>query len=73
MIELFPIIEPYVNGYIDVSELHRMYSEEWGNKNRKPIVFIHPRQGVYLTNWILELNIITYISFIAQKGRPNLA
>ena len=28
MIELFPIIEPYVSGYIDVSELNRMYSEE---------------------------------------------
>jgi proline iminopeptidase len=50
MTELFPIIEPYVNGYIDVSELHRMYYEECGNKNGKPIVYIHPGQGVYLTN-----------------------
>jgi proline iminopeptidase len=45
MQKLYPILEPYASGFIDVSELHSMYYEECGNKNGKPIVFLHGGPG----------------------------
>jgi len=45
MQELYPNIEPYSTGFIDVSELHTMYYEECGNKNGKPILFLHGGPG----------------------------
>ncbi len=45
MAEYYPKIEPYASGFIDVSELHTMYYEECGNKNGKPIVFLHGGPG----------------------------
>ena len=43
--ELYPPIEPYSTGYIDVSSLHSLYFEEVGNPEGKPILFLHGGPG----------------------------
>lgn len=45
---LFPEIEPYEKGYIKVSNLHKIYYEEVGNPNGKPILFLHGGPGAGL-------------------------
>jgi proline iminopeptidase len=42
---LYPEIEPYNAGYLQVSELHRLYFEESGNPHGKPVVFLHGGPG----------------------------
>lgn len=42
---LYPAIEPYRSGYLQVSELHRVYFEECGNPAGKPAVFLHGGPG----------------------------
>lgn len=42
---LYPAIEPYNTGRLEVSELHDLYYEESGNKNGKPVVFLHGGPG----------------------------
>jgi len=43
--DLYPKIEPYRTGYLQVSPLHRIYYEESGNPNGKPVVFLHGGPG----------------------------
>lgn len=45
MLDLFPIIEPYKKGYLQVSDLHTIYYEEVGNPKGKPILFLHGGPG----------------------------
>lgn len=45
MRDLYPPIEPYRTGYLQVSQLHRIYFEESGNPNGKPVVFLHGGPG----------------------------
>ena len=47
--ELFPPIEPYVQGRLQVDDVHNLYWEECGNPNGVPIVFLHggPGSGTY--------------------------
>ena len=42
---LYPPIEPYRSGHLQVSDLHRIYFEECGNPVGKPAVFIHGGPG----------------------------
>ena len=42
---LYPDIEPYDAGFIDVSPLHRVYYEQCGNPRGKPVVFLHGGPG----------------------------
>jgi len=42
---LYPPIEPYNSGFLDVSPVHRVYFEECGNPNGKPVVFLHGGPG----------------------------
>jgi proline iminopeptidase len=42
---LYPEIEPYASGTLDVSPLHRVYFEECGNPGGKPVVFLHGGPG----------------------------
>ncbi len=42
---LFPDIEPYRSGHLDVSPLHRIYFEECGNPEGKPVVMVHGGPG----------------------------
>ncbi len=42
---LYPEIEPYSSGMLDVSSLHSLYYEECGNPDGKPVVFLHGGPG----------------------------
>lgn len=42
---LFPEIEPYRSGYLQVSPLHSLYFEEAGNPEGFPVVFLHGGPG----------------------------
>jgi proline iminopeptidase len=43
-LSLYPHIEPYNHGFIEVDE-HKIYYEECGNPNGKPAVFLHGGPG----------------------------
>ena len=43
--ELFPNIEPFNAFSLPVSDLHTIYVEESGNKNGKPVIFLHGGPG----------------------------
>lgn len=45
MRELYPGIEPYQTGILQVSGLHKIYYEQVGNPNGKPVVFLHGGPG----------------------------
>ncbi|BBD80143.1 prolyl aminopeptidase [Aerosticca soli] len=42
---LYPAIEPYDSGFLQVSPLHRIYYEQCGNPHGKPVVFLHGGPG----------------------------
>jgi len=42
---LYPDIEPYDSGFLQVSPLHRLYYEQCGNPRGKPVVFLHGGPG----------------------------
>jgi len=41
----FPEIEPYKSEFLKVSETHELYYELVGNKNGKPVIFVHGGPG----------------------------
>jgi proline iminopeptidase len=42
---LYPPIEPYDSGYLDVGDGHRIYYEQCGNPRGKPALFLHGGPG----------------------------
>lgn len=42
---LYPEIEAFDSGFLQVSSLHRIYFEQSGNPNGKPVVFLHGGPG----------------------------
>src|SRR5690606_24148431 len=42
---LYPEIEPRASGKLQVSDVHRIYWEESGNPEGKPVVFLHGGPG----------------------------
>jgi proline iminopeptidase len=42
---LYPVIEPYESGMLDVGDGHSLYWELSGNPNGKPVVFLHGGPG----------------------------
>ena len=42
---LYPEIEPFDSGRLQVSDLHSVYYEQCGNPNGKPVVFLHGGPG----------------------------
>ena len=42
---LYPAIEPYESGMLEVGDGHRLYWELSGNSNGKPVVFLHGGPG----------------------------
>jgi proline iminopeptidase len=51
MPELYPPIEPYDCGLMDVGDGHRVYWEECGNPNGKPALVIHGGPGSGAAPW----------------------
>lgn len=45
MKNLYPPIQPYQTGMLQVSDLHQIYYEQSGNPNGKPVVFLHGGPG----------------------------
>lgn len=45
MRQLYPPIEPYHTTYLPVSDLHRLYVEEVGHPQGKPVLFLHGGPG----------------------------
>lgn len=45
MPQLYPEIEPYQSGMLQVSDLHSIYYEQSGNPDGKPVVFLHGGPG----------------------------
>lgn len=45
MRELYPPIQPYQTGMLEVSELHQIYYEQSGNPQGKPVIFLHGGPG----------------------------
>ena len=43
--ELYPPLEPYETGTLQVSDLHTIYFEQSGNPQGKPVVFLHGGPG----------------------------
>ena len=43
--DFYPAIRPFNSGYLRVSPLHEIYYEESGNRNGKPVVFLHGGPG----------------------------
>lgn len=41
----YPEIEPFHSGFLQVSNTHRLYFEQVGNPNGKPVVFLHGGPG----------------------------
>jgi len=44
-LDLYPAIEPYETGMLDVGDGHRLFYELSGNPNGKPVVFLHGGPG----------------------------
>src|SRR5262249_48754541 len=51
MAELYPEIEPYETGLLDVGDGHRLYWETCGNPHGKPAVVLHGGPGSGCTPW----------------------
>ncbi|APV50418.1 prolyl aminopeptidase [Betaproteobacteria bacterium GR16-43] len=45
LLPLFPAIEPYMTGSLDLDAPHRMYYEQSGNPKGVPVVFLHGGPG----------------------------
>ena len=45
MLELFPHIEPYEFGFLDVDNVHKIYWEKLGNKKGIPVLVLHGGPG----------------------------
>ncbi|NQY24478.1 MAG: prolyl aminopeptidase [Campylobacteraceae bacterium] len=45
MNKFYPIIEPYNSFLLEVDSIHQIYVEECGNKNGKPVIFLHGGPG----------------------------
>ncbi len=43
--ELWPEIEPYYSGYLNVSDIHQIYFELCGNRDGKPVFVLHGGPG----------------------------
>jgi proline iminopeptidase len=51
MTQLYPAIEPYAHGMLEVGDGHRVYWETCGNLRGKPAVVIHGGPGSGCTPW----------------------
>ena len=45
MRDLYPPLEPYDTGTLQVSDLHTIYFEQSGNPQGKPVIFLHGGPG----------------------------
>jgi proline iminopeptidase len=74
---LYPPIEPYESGMLDIGDGHSVYWEQSGNKAGVPIVFLHGGPGSGCTPWQRQLfnpdkyRIILFDQRGAGKSTPH--
>ena len=44
-LDLYPALQPYQNGMLDVSDGHCLYWEQSGNPDGVPVIFLHGGPG----------------------------
>ncbi len=49
--DCYPSIKPYHSAYLQVSDLHKMYFEQCGNPNGRPVLFVHGGPGGGCEPW----------------------
>ena len=67
---LYPAIEPYMTGRLEVGSGHSVYYEQCGNANGKPVVFVHggPGSGCSASNRCFFDPELYRIILIDQRG-----
>ena len=45
LLDLFPAIQPYSTGFLEVSDVHSLYWEQSGNPGGVPVVLLHGGPG----------------------------
>ena len=67
---LYPAIEPYMTGRLEVGSGHSLYYEQCGNANGKPVVFVHggPGSGCSASNRCFFDPELYRIILIDQRG-----
>ena len=48
---VFPATDPYADGFLQVSDLHRIYWQAYGNKDGIPVVCLHGGPGSGMSSW----------------------
>lgn len=56
--ELYPALEPFNTGFLEVGDGHRLYFEESGNADGVPIVYNHGGPGFF---FFIKKNISCFI------------
>jgi proline iminopeptidase len=71
--QLYPEIQPYNRGRLQVSELHEIYFEECGNPKGKPVVVLHGGPGGGISPFLRRLHdpAIYRIVLFDQRGCGN--
>ncbi|MDH3526500.1 MAG: prolyl aminopeptidase [Gammaproteobacteria bacterium] len=77
MRQLYPLIEPFADGYLDVGGPHRLYYEQSGNPEGIPVVSLHGGPGSGCAPWQRcffnpdRFHIILYDQRGAGKSQPQ--
>lgn len=69
-LDLYPAADPYQEGYLQVSDLHRLYYAQFGNPNGLPVLILHGGPGVgcsALSSTLFDLSYYRVI-MIDQRG-----
>lgn len=75
--ELYPPIEPYMTGRLQVDTIHNLYFEQSGNPNGKPVIFVHGGPGGGVEGWYRQFfnpekyRIILFDQRGAGKSTPH--
>ncbi len=72
MTELFPAIEPYETTFLDVGDGHRVFVEQAGNPDGKPVVYLHGGPGAG-NSAALTANAIGFEPVIVELASPPCA
>jgi proline iminopeptidase len=77
--ELYPAVEPYESGMLDVGDGHEMYWESCGNPDGTPVVVLHGGPGSGCTPWHRRLfdpaayRIVLLDQRACGRSRPHAA
>jgi len=69
-LELYPVTDPYQEGYLPVSTLHSLYYAQFGNPNGLPVIVIHGGPGAGCSAKLTALFDLNYyrVIMVDQRG-----